>query len=71
MFDRFKKSGVDWIVVFLGNPGSKYENTRHNVGFMTAGVCEKKTGVKIIKAQFHALSAKCRLSDQNVLLALP
>lgn len=71
MFERFKKPSIGWIVVFLGNPGSKYENTRHNVGFMTASVCEKKTNTKIIKSQFHALTGKCTLSDQTVLLVKP
>jgi len=71
MFDHFKKSSVDWIVVFLGNPGPKYENTRHNVGFMTANVCEKKTDTKIIKSQFHALTGKCKVSDQSVFLMKP
>ena len=39
--------GVQWLVVFLGNPGLKYQNTRHNAGFLTADVVEKDCGVHI------------------------
>ena len=39
--------GVQWLVVFLGNPGLKYRNTRHNAGFLTADVVEKDCGVRI------------------------
>ena len=39
--------GVQWLVVFLGNPWLKYQNTRHNAGFLTADVVEKDCGVRI------------------------
>ena len=67
----FQKSGVDWIVVFLGNPGPKYAGTRHNAGFMTADECEKDTGERIIRARFQALTAQTKVGGQTVLLMKP
>ena len=32
------------LVVGLGNPGSEYENTRHNSGRIVVGMIEKKLG---------------------------
>lgn len=73
MLNLFSKSsgGMDWIVVFLGNPGPKFAGTRHNVGFMTADKCETATGAKIIKAKFKALTAQTKLGGQSVLLMKP
>lgn len=67
----FHKKPISWIVVFLGNPGPKYEGTRHNVGFMTADAFEKKHDVKINKLKFHALTASCNIGSQTVLLMKP
>ena len=53
--------GVQWLVVFLGNPGLKYQNTRHNAGFLTADVVEKDCGVRIDRLRFHALTAQAEL----------
>jgi len=71
MLERFKKSGIDWIVVFLGNPGAKYAATRHNVGFMTADVCEREEGIKIARIRFRALTDKMNISGTQVLLLKP
>ena len=71
---NFKKKGsggVSWIVVFLGNPGSKYVGTRHNVGFMTADKCEKATGAKINRSRFKALTDRIKLGGEDVLLMKP
>ena len=68
----FKKpGGVNWLIVFLGNPGVKYEGTRHNAGFMTADVMAKNKGVAINRLRFKALTAQCTIGGESVLLMKP
>lgn len=67
----FKKPSVSWIVVFLGNPGQKYINTRHNAGFMTADAVSKKYGVRIDRLKFKALTALCEIGGEKVFLMKP
>lgn len=68
----FKSSGSPtWLVVFLGNPGPKYEGTRHNAGFMAGDALAKELGVRINKAKFSALTAVCTIAGETVMLMKP
>ena len=68
----FKRSGgASWLIVFLGNPGKEYENTRHNAGFLAADAMEKRLGTKINKAKFSSLTALVRAGNEGVLLLKP
>lgn len=67
----FSKGGAEWIVAFLGNPGLKYNGTRHNAGFMVAGAMEKKLGVRINKMRFKALTQTVDIGSHRVLLMKP
>ena len=67
----FPSRSVSWLAVFLGNPGLRYEHTRHNVGFMTADALARKKGLSISRSRFHALTAVCTLGKAGVLLMKP
>ena len=67
----FSKGGAEWIVAFLGNPGIKYNGTRHNAGFMAADAMEKKLGVSINKMRFKALTQTVDIGGKKVLLMKP
>lgn len=72
MFFKKKPAGpVDFLIVGLGNPGKKYENTRHNAGFMAIDLLAEDCGVTIDRAQFHSLTARAVIDGVNVLLMKP
>ena len=73
MFFKKKAAGpVDFLIVGLGNPGKKYENTRHNAGFLSIDVLAKTLGVTVDRAKFHSLTATATLDDgTSVMLMKP
>ena len=67
----FPSRSVSWLVVFLGNPGLRYEGTRHNAGFMAADALARKKNISINRSRFQALTASCPIGDTTVLLMKP
>ena len=72
-FSLFKRkpSGIDWLIVCLGNPGDQYENTRHNVGFLVADAIGEKLNKPIQRLKFRALTNTVELGGAKVLLMKP
>ena len=62
---------VDFIIVGLGNPGKKYEGTRHNAGFVAVEALAKRLGVRVDRVKFKALCGEAVIGDKKVLLMMP
>jgi len=62
---------VTHIIVGLGNPDRKYENTRHNAGFIVLDALADKYGVSVNRLKFKAYCASAEISGKKVLLMKP
>ncbi|KAL5544730.1 hypothetical protein UlMin_008514 [Ulmus minor] len=60
-----------WLVVGLGNPGKKYQATRHNVGFEMVDAIAEAEGINITSVSFRALLGKGFIGDVPIMLAKP
>lgn len=60
-----------YIIVGLGNPGSKYENTRHNMGFKAIDAMASEFGIDVNRAKFKGLIGEGRIGSEKVILLKP
>ena len=60
-----------YIIAGLGNPGKQYENTKHNVGFLTIDVLAEKLGIRVSKIKHKALTGEGFISGEKVILVKP
>ncbi|SPD73216.1 Peptidyl-tRNA hydrolase [uncultured Desulfobacterium sp.] len=59
------------LIVGLGNPGSEYENSRHNVGFMAIDLMCNALGIRLSGRSFQSNSAHTRIQDKKVMVLCP
>jgi len=59
------------LVVGLGNPGEKYERTRHNVGWMVLDALAKRLGVEFSREKFNGLYGEAFVNGEKVFLLKP
>ncbi len=60
------------LIVGLGNPGSDYQNTRHNAGWMVIDrLARRHAGSERVRARFHADTLDCQVAGHRALLIKP
>ncbi len=60
-----------YLIIGLGNPGSRYQQTRHNIGFMVLEDIAARWEVDIRQKSFDALWNRGKVAGANALLAMP
>lgn len=63
--------GVDYMIVGLGNPGSEYEATRHNAGFIVVDMLAEKLGCGLTKLKFKSLYGTADIGGKKCLILKP
>ena len=62
---------VEFVICGLGNPGSKYGNTRHNIGYCALDVLAGDCGAAVERSRFHAMTGEAMLDGKHILLMKP
>ena len=67
----FRRGKIEYIIAGLGNPGSKYADTRHNAGFHVLDYMAEKNDFQFKKAKFNALIADENIGGKRCLIMKP
>ena len=59
------------VVIGLGNPGKKYEKTRHNIGFIAVDNLRKKMNISDEREKFQALISEKNIDGEKVIFLKP
>jgi PTH1 family peptidyl-tRNA hydrolase len=60
-----------YLIVGLGNPGSPYENTRHNTGFRVIDLWSRSLGVRLINGRFQSGEIRTEFCGHEIILLKP
>ena len=63
--------GVEWLLVGLGNPGTKYESTRHNMGWLALDSLMEKEKFTLNKLRFKAWTGMLDYKGHKILVMKP
>ena len=66
-----RQSGFTWLVVGLGNPGARFESTRHNMGFLAVDRLAEQEKLRFNKLRFKAWTAEWKLGEEKILVMKP
>jgi PTH1 family peptidyl-tRNA hydrolase len=69
--DQQIENSRPWVIIGLGNPGSEYENSRHNAGIMCLRSIARSHGLKLSDRRKHAIFGEERIASKRVILAIP
>ena len=60
-----------YLIAGLGNPGDRYQDTRHNIGFLVLEKLASRLEIDLRQNSFKTLWGKGKISGKNILLAMP
>lgn len=71
LFSRKPSTPVEFLIVGLGNPGRKYEKTRHNAGFIAIDALCARHGLRVDRVKWNALTGEGTIAGHRCLLMKP
>lgn len=71
LFARRTAAAVEYIIVGLGNPGRRYEGTRHNSGFIALDALAAAHGIRVDRVKWNAMTGDGDIAGHRCLLMKP